>query len=350
MDELEQNMMQNETQSNAAQVDAGGVDQVRENELPPDGGQSAKKAKLPFSRLGFAMLAFVLVQQLVASIVYGVAAALAPNVLQSGWFMWVAAYLPLYLVAFPVFLRIVKGVKNHAGGPAQPTKMTVVSLLLLVLASIGIVFFINLIIVGLSAAMEALSGEGVTNTAGELMLGSNPWVNLFFASIVAPVMEEITFRQIFYKKLILFGGKTYVVFSALLFALMHPNVYQIFYAFVLGLLLAGVRYFTGTLTYCIFIHMVINFLFGGGVTPFLLAYIGENAAAIWSIVLMVMGVAGLIIGAVWFAKKRSALQFAPAQQALQNKKAMVLNPGFILYALSTLALILFTQFTWIFGM
>lgn len=57
-----------------------------------------------------------------------------------------------------------------------------------------------------------------------------------------------------------YGDKTAILISALLFALMHGNLSQFFYALGLGILFGYVYARTGKLRYSIGLHMIINFL------------------------------------------------------------------------------------------
>ena len=58
--------------------------------------------------------------------------------------------------------------------------------------------------------------------------------------------------------------KADIVFSALMFGLFHMNLYQFFYAFLLGLVFGYVYLRTRRLRYTVFMHMSINAI--GGVT------------------------------------------------------------------------------------
>lgn len=295
-----------------------------------------------FSRIGLAMALFIFIQQAVASIAYYVVAITAPQLMLTGWFTWVISYVPLYCVAFPVFWLVIKNLPQHDLGPVQPRRMTPLTFVRTYLVCVASFYIFNLITVYASALLEEATGSGIAGPA-ETMLQSNPWVNLFFVCVVAPVMEEIIFRQMMYKRLIAFGGKVFILFSSLMFALLHPNLYQLVYAFLIGLVLAGVRYFTNKLWPCILLHVVINFSGSGG-SLLLLYYAGEEAVKIWQYVLIAFTVMGIAVAAWWLIRRRRYFVPDPGLYASPGARAMILNPGVILYMAMILALIVMTLF------
>lgn len=79
--------------------------------------------------------------------------------------------------------------------------------------------------------------------------------------VVAPVAEELLFRQVIYKRLRNFTPvRIAVIVSALLFGLYHGNLVQGIYAFIMGCLLALVYEWTGSLAAPVLFHVVANHL------------------------------------------------------------------------------------------
>lgn len=79
--------------------------------------------------------------------------------------------------------------------------------------------------------------------------------------IVAPVAEELLFRQVIYIRLRRFAPTWIaVVVSALLFGIYHGNLVQGIYAFIMGCLLALVYEWTRSLAAPILFHMIANHL------------------------------------------------------------------------------------------
>lgn len=131
-------------------------------------------------------------------------------------------------------------------------------------------------VVGLSACVLAsfivtytflndLSPE--TNATMDLMFANTPiWLLILSTAIVAPIMEECTFRGFIYTKLQTiepwFGKHGYIltiVLQGLLFGAFHMNLQQFVYASALGMLLGWMRYRTNSVWPGIFTHIGFNF-------------------------------------------------------------------------------------------
>ncbi len=305
--------------------------------LPP-----AKPSALAFSRIGLALAMLVLVQQVVATILVIIVQAAAPAWLSSDWFGWVSSYLPLYLAGFPVLLAILHTVPATPTGPVQLHRVGPWGLARLFMACVTLFYSINL----LTVLLNEWSGAGMQNTAADMMLGSNPWVNLFFACAVAPVMEEIIFRQMLYKRLAGYGGKVYILFSGLMFGLLHPNIFQFFYATLLGMVFAAVRHFTGKLWPSIALHVGVNFL-GSGLPVLLVYYSGDENALmgrlmIFTFVEIGLAVAGLAVIIHWLAAGRKAFALEQGPLPAPRARATILNPGVLIYIVFFVLLIVIT--------
>lgn len=295
-----------------------------------------KEIKHIFSRIGFALTLFLGIAQGVSFALGMTAGKVAPHLAESGWFLWVVSYGPLYLIGFPLFLLLVNRLPTM-GELVERKKLQGEQMIKMVTISIGVIYPLNLITVALSFLVKAVRGRELVNPLQEVALASNPWVMLLFAVIIAPIMEEIIFRRLLYKKLIGLGPKVYVLFSAFVFALFHANLYQLVYAFALGVLFAGVTYYTGTIRYSIILHMVINFI-GSGAGSLLLNYGNQTVMGIWGLFILTMVIIGLIMGVRWLKEHRGKVNFGPAPYPVSASIALI-NPGMLIYMGIILALI-----------
>ena len=79
--------------------------------------------------------------------------------------------------------------------------------------------------------------------------------------IIAPIFEEVLYRGILLKGLInKYNSKRAIVYSALIFGIAHLNIPQGINAFLLGLILGTVFYYTRSIYLCIIMHFVNNLL------------------------------------------------------------------------------------------
>lgn len=91
---------------------------------------------------------------------------------------------------------------------------------------------------------------------------SLPIVILLIEScIIAPIFEEVLYRGILLKGLInKYNSKIAIVYSALIFGIAHLNIPQGINAFLLGLILGTVFYYTRSIYLCMIMHFVNNLL------------------------------------------------------------------------------------------
>lgn len=161
-------------------------------------------------------------------------------------------------------------------------------------------------------------------------------------TLVGPLAEELFFRGVILPRVIPYGQKTALVFSALLFALYHVNVYQFFYAFGMGLLLGALYLKTGSLRAGFLLHAAVNML--GGVLPLLILELSPVALAVFGLAVLILsgfGVASLL-------RIRREMIFLPASQELPadiGRQAAVRNAGFIALAAFSVALSLLDLYT-----
>ena len=104
---------------------------------------------------------------------------------------------------------------------------------------------------------------GFNQTASSLPL-ENSWhlvLNLFLLGVLPAVFEEVVFRGIIFNGLRKSHSDTFaVLFSALLFAIMHGSLAQLIYPFIMGVVFSVVVLRTGNVVYSMTIHMLNNFM------------------------------------------------------------------------------------------
>lgn len=84
------------------------------------------------------------------------------------------------------------------------------------------------------------------------------WTTLISAVVLAPLIEEILFRGVIMKLMERYGLWTAVIFSSLIFALMHMDPTSFVVIFILGMVFALVKYVTGSLWTTIIMHAANN--------------------------------------------------------------------------------------------
>ena len=115
---------------------------------------------------------------------------------------------------------------------------------------------------------------------------------LLVTMIGAPVFEELIFRKFLIDRLLPFGERTAVIFTALLFGMAHQNAMQFFLAFFVGLVFAIVYIRTGNILYTMLLHFMIN-TFASLDTIGCMIF-GDVFDTIWLIAAGVLILAGLV--------------------------------------------------------
>ena len=311
-----------------------------------------KSARKVFSRIGIAFAAILVVGTLLQWLIFS--AGEDSWVYTSSWGMWIGTFLPLYAVAIPLGILIMR--KLPACAP-ENVKLGTRNFLVFIPMSICVMYIGNLIGTVLSLA---LSGGTAENAIADYAMDNHP-LKVMVMVVLAPMLEEYICRKQIIDRTRQYGEKVAVFLSALVFGLLHQNLYQFFYAFGMGMIFAYVYTRTGRLRYCIGLHMFINFL-GSVVAPWIMSNVDMAALESLDLTLpeeelmavlepMMSGFVGymayamLLMGfSVWglvlLILKARKLLWKPAQLPVpQGKvfKTVYLNVGMIVYIIVCLA-------------
>ncbi len=171
-------------------------------------------------------------------------------------------------------------------------------------------------LLGLSA-MTALEAATIT---------SNTFSMFFYASIAAPIVEEILFRGFLQRSLLPFGQKFAIFGSALLFGLFHGNLIQTPYAFLVGLVLGYVAA-EYNIWWAIVLHAINNMVIAD-LLPRLLSFLpGMAGDIVMGSIVWAFAIAGLVILIV----KRREVKGYIRSECMDRRclRGFFLNSGFI---------------------
>ncbi len=278
-----------------------------------------------FSRMGLLYLLLMVFAQFVGAGMMILCSIFWPWMTETGWFLWAASYVPLYLVGVPVFFALLKrlvpaddafAMEQYRMSPGECVRMFVVLM--------GAVYIFNIVSVYITMGIGALKGAPVDNPLEAVTGGSGMLYNVLFGCIVAPIGEELVFRWAPYRRIaVRFGERSYLLYSSFVFALYHGNLSQLLYAFVVGWLLGYIYIRTGNLRCSIGFHMAVNVV-GMLVGP-ALAGLGTAGTAA-AVVLEAVMIGGCLI--LW-SRMRTGVVQRPGREAMpaQPVRAALLNPG-----------------------
>lgn len=222
-----------------------------------------KQARRDFSRIGASLCLMVVVWYALATVLEGALYAAvggkgeAPN-----WVTYVGSGVPLYLIAMPIAVMLmgkstVIETRKFNMKPGMFFKLLLMCLPMMWVGSM----------VGSMLSLALSDGEA-TNRVADLAMQTNIW-NVVFLVILGPIFEEWMFRKQLIDHTRKYGEKTAILLSGLAFGLFHMNLFQFFYAFLLGVMFGYIYMRTSKLRYSTAMHMIINFN-GGVLAPWIL--------------------------------------------------------------------------------
>lgn len=298
-----------------------------------------KNAKKTYKQVGKGILVFaassIIAQIILILINYAVTGS--KDVTYNNLYDWLLTFIPIYMVGFPLGYYVLQ---HLPVSKAKPKRFGIKRLIVLFLECEFIMYIGNIIGTALS---YVFSFGKATNPVLGLMTG-DVLLRMIVVSIVAPIIEELFFRKILMDRVLKFGEKTAIIFSAFTFAMFHMNLYQMFYAFGVGLIFAYIYAKTRNVKYTIGFHIIINF-FGGVIAPLIVSNVNIEAlnnlhllseqelvkTLISVSILLIYAFINLvlvIIGAILLAKNSKTITF---KKALITKENEIKIPYFNIY-------------------
>ena len=210
-------------------------------------------------------LALFLSQEIIATAVY----YLLPGVYNHYLFSNLLSFVTLYAIALPIANPILKKLPSVTPLKEKVKPSTFIGGFFVAYLTM---YAGNLVSVYLIELIYSASGNMLENPLEQSVDATPLWANVLFVAILAPILEELVFRGMICKRLLALGEGFAVVFSGVFFAMLHGNLYQLFYAFTLGCLFGLIYVKTGKVIYTIIYHVFINFM-GTVVTTIINKYV-----------------------------------------------------------------------------
>lgn len=317
-----------------------------------------KPVRKQFSRIGWSFCAITATVMAVQLMLVLLVKAFWPDgcwLTTSSTGKWLVTFIPQYAIAMPIGILLMRKI------PAMPPKqadMGAKNFIIFLSVCFFLVYSGNLVGNLLSSL---IAGGNAQNALDSFALDNNP-IKFLFMVILAPLFEEYICRKQLIDRTRIYGEKTAVLLSAVLFGLMHMNLFQFFYAFLLGWLFGYLYLRTGRLRYPVILHSIVNF-FGSIVGPFILSQLDlealssinemtptDEVTAIYMQMLpgLMMYLAYIVIllglfvaGLVMLILRCKRLVWLPADAQLPPKEALktvYFNTGMLVFILFALAM------------
>lgn len=186
--------------------------------------------------------------------------------------------------------------------------------------TLGLCYLLNLTTLGLIALMEKGVGMSALNRVAQQDNSTPLWNQVVFMVLLPPVCEELLFRRLLLDRLRVLGDVSAIVLSALAFALYHMNLFQMLYAFGLGMLFAVVVLLTGSIRDTILLHMCVN-----GMTVLNNALGSEFFSLLYTLFLCLSAA----VAVVFLATRRGSFQLegGPLRLSARDKRRACLRSG-----------------------
>lgn len=191
-----------------------------------------------------------------------------------------------YVFAFTVGIRILAEFIPFDSFIKNPIWLLVISQLILILPSAGYLFYTRqsytmavglkkispvnaFLLVGFTLCMSPVMAlinafsrlyaeDATTNVMTGITADNSFLFSLICIAVLPAVLEESVYRGIFYQEYRRINPFGAIFFSALLFGLLHGNLNQFTYAFVMGIIMAFVIEATDSILSTMIIHFVTN--------------------------------------------------------------------------------------------
>lgn len=328
--------------------------------LLPGSGLDPAEVRRHFSKVGAAYLAMTAAYLAVAYIIQFVILFIHPSVTEAWWWSWAVSLIPLYAVGLPMLclcLRKVPVFPHNTdcavkGGPSVKAPFGVKQWLILLVIAFACMTAGGLAGNFIMAVLSAVMQYDYAFALNSMVLDTPTWFTFVCTCICAPLGEELLFRKLLIDRTRRYGDLTAILLSGLLFGLFHGNLFQFFYAALVGMVLGYVYTRTGRYLPCVAMHAVINFV-GSIVTPaltkgmmaymeldltneevlaelitdggFLLALLGYLVALLWQYGVLT---AGTCLFCVFFRKRQFSGGPDPKIDG-SGRTATLANPGMI---------------------
>ena len=304
------------------------------------------------SRLAFAALAGLPLQYVVINMAAFVLALCGANLwapagntiggLPATAYYLVAALTSYFSIALPFAVFLAAG-RHRLSDTVLVEKTGAVNGVLLVLAGVFLCFVMNIPANLLSMLLEGLGLNGAVNTERYTVTSAPELITMLLAVVlVAPITEEFAFRGVMTSVLRRWGDWPAILFSGLIFGMVHYSFQSLPVVLAGGFVMAFLYVRTKNIWINIAVHFTNNLV---AMLPAAVNYLfGARAADAVSLIsfysVVLIGLAALVILLVRQAMGRRAFS-APMQRGkLARSKPfyMLVNPGFIVYAVVFVAM------------
>ena len=221
--------------------------------------EERSKHKGAFSRICLAFATYMLSVEVMSFALIEILKKFAHGVLNNTNYTLSLSSVIQYLLAFPLLYLVIKAVPACA---PQKSQFSTKRFLKLSMVGMFLMYIGNYISSMIMIYMEELFGFVPQNSIETLLTHTNPILAIAIVGIIGPIFEELMFRKLFIDRLTPYGEAVAIFFPSLIFGLVHGNLYQFFYAFLLGVAFSYIYIRSGKIIYSTILHIFVNLFCG----------------------------------------------------------------------------------------
>lgn len=221
--------------------------------------EEIKRHKGVFSKLCLAYFAYLVITNLLAFGAGLIIANYFPEYAESYNVSITVSSVIQYVIALPILVLMMKKIPSST---LTRSKLGMKDFLKCGVASVFVMYIGNYVSTLIMSYMEMWLGYTPENSVDSLLDGTNVILSIVFVGLIGPIVEEFMFRKLAIDRLIPYGEAVAIVFPSLIFGLFHGNLYQLFYAFLLGMAFSFIYVKTGRMIYSTLLHIFINLFCG----------------------------------------------------------------------------------------
>lgn len=310
------------------------------------------------SLMGFSLCFLFVMLQLLSLLLYALSYYLASHgvmgaggelfkILNSDWFDVAGSSLLSYAIAIPLMVRLLSAAPEVR---VEPKKMRFGKFVMFFFLIMGGGYLFNMLGSFINLILAAVSKRDVYDMMPVSSLMDQ--MDLFtavYVGIIGPVIEEYIFRKQLLNRLRPLGEKAAIIFSAVMFGLMHGNLSQFLYATAIGTIFGYVAVKTGRIFYNCLLHIMVN----SYTTFFVLGVLRSQAGGIFfyvGLMFVSLFLLGSIIAAIvifFVNRKKTRLKtgnLPPGIEYRDFSSAMYCNPGVIVFMFICCSMMLYYAF------
>lgn len=181
---------------------------------------------------------------------------------------YLAAYAVSYCVGMgcpaPIVTAIakrrVRPFSRYEGPGEEEKQLRPFSIFLALMAGLAICILANFVTDYILTILSRFGIQAPSMPSNLENSASSLLANIFVVAVFPAILEEMVFRGYFLRALLPYGDGFAIFLSALLFALMHGNILQIPFAFIIGLTNGYLVVYTGSIWPAVMLHFLNNFM------------------------------------------------------------------------------------------